>query len=314
MSTERSKILQKQQKDIEKYLQSRNKLKENIQLKQFGDVLFQQGVTKLFTPITNVQEQTTDKTITQNQESTNKILASLKDNQQEMNKQLLSLTSSIPSLLSSTPSIQPVEKTPDTKTHDTNWVAPRHFPQYTNPKRTSDMYFLQQYENVNIYKMNQNMYIFEEYTLHKMKEIQLDKIDKTYTVNNSIIDLLFHPNPELTNTTKEDFETYFQIRDDSGYVAPTGKANKKTKVIEKKYQALLAENAEGRASSSGDGIIKFLPSDTKQLINRLLVLLGSEKAGNNNVRNESFAIMDMLLKQNKLSKQLYTKLVNEFFV
>src|SRR6266436_4272672 len=98
MSTERSKILQKQQRDIEKYLQSRNKLKENIQLKQFGDVLFQQGATKLFTPITNVQEQATDKTITANQESTNKILPSLKDNQDSMNKQLSILASSLPKL------------------------------------------------------------------------------------------------------------------------------------------------------------------------------------------------------------------------
>jgi hypothetical protein len=333
--TERSKILQKQQKDIEKYLQSRNKLRDNIQLKTFGDIFLQQDAAKLFNPITKTQEETTNKAITSNQESTNKILANLKDNQDVMNKQLLSLTSSLPKTF--LPSLKQdsqesfaeqkeSELESESKKMDLDWVAPQHLKQYTNPKRTSDMYFLQNFKSIEIYKMNKSNYVFDAFTLNKL-EADTEEIEKKYTVDNSVIDLLFHPDPTLNKTSKEDIKLYFKIRDESGYVRPTGKENKKTKAIEKKYHELIRSETllhESKLESSseyeGDGLserlgstIRFLPSDTKQLVERLLVLLGSDKGGNNNVRNESFAIMDMLLKQNKLSKHLYTKIVNEFF-
>ena len=53
-------------------------------------------------------------------------------------------------------------------------------------------------------------------------------------------------------------------------------------------------------SKLGSGIssqhVTFLPNDPSQLVSRLLVLLGSKRAGNNNCYNETSAILDQLMK------------------
>ena len=71
------------------------------------------------------------------------------------------------------------------------------------------------------------------------------------------------------------------------------------------------------STRSGEGIkvndIIFLSSDPKLLVQRLMVLLGSKKAGNNNIRNEAISIMDHLLQTKAMSKDYYKKIYNEFF-
>ncbi len=49
-------------------------------------------------------------------------------------------------------------------------------------------------------------------------------------------------------------------------------------------------------TSLKEPFITFLPSDPGLLLNRLFILLGSQEAGNNNIRNEAISIMDILLK------------------
>ncbi len=301
--------------------------------------MFQQGASKLFTPITKVQEDTTSKLSKGQDENTNKILANLTANQDSFSKHLLALQSK--------PMATPQMATPQMATPQMatpqmampqmiesqvsqassgperiklGWKLPKSYDYlkvYKNNKQTADMFFDQSFQTIDIYKMNKSNYVFNEYTLNKLKPSS-DEIEKKYTVNGNILELLFIPNPFKTNSriTKSDIEIYFQIRDESGYAKPI-KISEKTHLTESKYKEF------DQLEVTGDGLCKqenpqesicFLPSDPKQLVSRLLVLLGSNVAGNNNVRNEAFAIMDMLLKQNKLSKPLYTKIVNEFFV
>ena len=52
--------------------------------------------------------------------------------------------------------------------------------------------------------------------------------------------------------------------------------------------------------AKGEGI-KFLPSGSKELKNKLVLALGSYKAGNKNTFNEISAIMDELRRQGKIS-------------
>jgi hypothetical protein len=62
-----------------------------------------------------------------------------------------------------------------------------------------------------------------------------------------------------------------------------------------------------KPSTSGQGIT-YLPSDPKLLVQRLQVLIGSKKAGNNNTRNEAISIMDNLLSNKHISQDEYDKL------
>ncbi len=57
-------------------------------------------------------------------------------------------------------------------------------------------------------------------------------------------------------------------------------------------------------SKLGSGV-SFLPNDPPQLVNRLLLLLGSKKAGNNNCFNEASAILDQLMNMKIINKCQY---------
>ena len=80
----------------------------------------------------------------------------------------------------------------------------------------------------------------------------------------------------------EDDRAYIDLLNSLDYgvsVAGRRKKNEKEKHI---IEAL---------SRLGSGV-SFLPNDPSQLVNGLLLLLGSKKAGNNNCFNEASAILD----------------------
>ena len=59
----------------------------------------------------------------------------------------------------------------------------------------------------------------------------------------------------------------------------------------------------------GSGV-SFLPNDASQLVNRLLLLLGSKKAGNNNCFNEASAILDQLMNMKIMNKYQYKDILS----
>ena len=62
-------------------------------------------------------------------------------------------------------------------------------------------------------------------------------------------------------------------------------------------------------SRLGSGV-SFLPNDPSQLVNRLLLLLGSKKAGNNNCFNEASAILDQLMNMKIINKYQYKDILS----
>ena len=59
---------------------------------------------------------------------------------------------------------------------------------------------------------------------------------------------------------------------------------------------------------SGEGLrTTLIPSDPHALLNRLELLMASQKAGNTGVRNELVSICDELLRQDVIDKELYKK-------
>ena len=73
------------------------------------------------------------------------------------------------------------------------------------------------------------------------------------------------------------------------FVAGKGRKNEKEKHI---IEAL---------SRLGSGV-SFLSNDPSQLVNRLLLLLDSKKAGNNNCFNEASAIFNQLMNMKIINK------------
>ena len=61
---------------------------------------------------------------------------------------------------------------------------------------------------------------------------------------------------------------------------------------------------------TGSGVC-FLPNDPAQLVNRLLLLLGSKKAGNNNCFHEASAILDQLMNMKIINKGQYKDILSD---
>ena len=98
----------------------------------------------------------------------------------------------------------------------------------------------------------------------------------------------------------KDDRVYIDLLDSLNYrVCLSGKSrkNEKEKHI---IQAL---------SNLGSGV-SFLPNDPSQLVNRLLLLLESKKAGNNNCFNEASAILDQLMNMKIINKCQYKDILS----
>ena len=91
---------------------------------------------------------------------------------------------------------------------------------------------------------------------------------------------------KLLNIKNEDDRVYVDLLDLLDYgvgVAKRRKKNEKEKDIIEAFSRL------------GSGV-SFLPNDPSQLVNRLVLLLGTKKAENNNCFNETSAILGQLMK------------------
>ena len=83
----------------------------------------------------------------------------------------------------------------------------------------------------------------------------------------------------------KDDRVYIDLLDSLNYrVSLSGKSRKNEK--EKHIIQALSRLGSG---------VSFLLNDPSQLVNRLLLLLGSKKAGNSNCFNEALAILDQLM-------------------
>ncbi len=93
----------------------------------------------------------------------------------------------------------------------------------------------------------------------------------------------------------KDDRVYIDLLDSLNYrVSLSGKSRKNEK--EKHIIEALSRPGSG---------VSFLPNDVSQLVNRLLLLLGSKKAGNNNCFNEASAILNQLMNMKIINKCQY---------
>ncbi len=58
----------------------------------------------------------------------------------------------------------------------------------------------------------------------------------------------------------------------------------------------------------------FLSSDPNELVERLQILIGEQKAGNDNIQDEATAILDELLRQKEIDKTEYKSILNQFLM
>ena len=96
-----------------------------------------------------------------------------------------------------------------------------------------------------------------------------------------------------------DDRVYIDLLDSLNYrVSLSGKSRKN----EKEKHIIQALSILG-------SVVSFLPNEQSQLV-RLLLLLGSKKAGNNNCFNEASAILDQLMNMKIINKYQYKDILS----
>ena len=89
--------------------------------------------------------------------------------------------------------------------------------------------------------------------------------------------------------------------------------NENIKHHKTKLETIKGSGIKGRRRKRGGNFMFF--NDTKQLLNKLELIIGEVIAGNTSIqmRNMGVNIIDMLLKMSKINKSQYNKLYNQYF-
>ena len=117
------------------------------------------------------------------------------------------------------------------------------------------------------------------------------------------------PDKELIDWNKDDLKDYERLmiktnalHRDNNPNNPHSKGNKSGK-----WKTILGPIWKNRKEFGGKGVV-IMPSDPNALLERLHLLLASQKAGHTGVGNELVSICDELKRQDVLDTEAYKKL------
>ena len=313
MSFIKVKDLRKREELIRDFIETRKRIKDNFIARKVGEVEYQTGLTKLFTPVTDTQKATA-KEITEAQKTT----------AEKFTQELLPIKEGIEEL--PTKLFRKIFPSIEFKASDIINFGPLAVDSLLQAftKNNIDLSY-------GIYATDGEFKIGNKSITIEDNDIKVDDI--IFEGTPGFWELVTSKNPK--NYTKEDLSKYQQlvILTNTAYRKnnPTqnypkqSKGNKWKNIIkpiwlaiqEQKDEDKTEDEEEGNAYSlfdddtqpgtSGSGL-KILPSDPNALINRFDLLFSSKKAGHTGVRNEIVAILDELKRQKVISVQDYKKL------
>jgi hypothetical protein len=159
-----------------------------------------------------------------------------------------------------------------------------------------------------LYSLKGRLFTIHDNSLEERDKNNLE-IVKLYRISPNIAEILFNKNPLQKQYSREEIGQYLRILEGSG--RKLTHAGDKLKSVFNQLSVEKKPALKDIPSYSGQAI-QFLPSDPKLLFNRLFILLGSTKAGNDNTRNEIISIMDNLLQKKYLTQTQYNDLHDDF--
>jgi hypothetical protein len=319
-----TELIKKIDRDTKKYIKAKNKLKNKFQTEKFGDISILETSTKLLSPITKtLTVQPTPEAIIPSQDEGKPIL-------QLLWKQMNALEDDIKSIKSKDKAINDAKAELEQEKDDESINIPPDIPENQRPEdappsyKDITVYNSPDYDIMNVIKNNKKQqhtktvlkfndstglfdldnkkhFIIEGNVLYNVDSNTRQKIlNRQWEINPEVMNLLSNDGDfrEL-NVSIEDFRTFWNFMEENG-IEFKGKGKRI-----KSVKHLL--DSFNKPSTSGQGIT-YLPSDPKLLVQRLQVLIGSKKAGNNNTRNEAISIMDNLLSNKHISQDEYDKL------
>ena len=272
---------------VKEYLELKKKIRDNLLSERIGEQQLQTDLSKFYKPITETQKATT----------------------REITEGLKPIKEGIEKIPEAIQTIVEEEEEEEKYEEDRELVGDIAYYYLNIPNPDKDF---------GISKKGKDPYIGKEHVIIKDNNIFLPKLGETFVGTRGLCELLTPKNPE--NFDDKDYNDYEDLmimtnalhRDnDENNPHPKGnhKSYKWVNIIRpiwyrKKSHVIFPKKKEGYG---GEGVV-VIPSDPNALLERLDLLLASQKAGHTGVRNELVSICDELKRQGVLDTKGYKNL------
>ena len=275
---------------VKEYLELKKNIRDNLLSERIGEQQLQTDLSKFYKPITETQKATT-REITEG-------LKPIKEGIEKIPEAILTITE------------DEEEEEEEEHEEDRELVGDIAYYYLNIPNRDPDF---------GITKKGRDHFIGKEHVIIKDNDIFLPKFNETFIGTDGLWELLTSKNPQ--NFTNEDEGMYEDLmvmtnalHRDNDEDNPHPKGNHKTFKWLNIIRPIWYRNKRGvyrfpkkKEGQEGSGVV-VIPSDPNALLERLDLLLASQKAGHTGVRNELVSICDELKRQGVLDMKAYKKL------
>ena len=276
----------KRDQTVKEYLELKKNIRDNLLSERAGEQQLQTELTKFYRPITKSQKATT-KEITESQRATAR----------EITEGLRPIREGIENLPLA---MQPIgeEKGEEEENLLIGEIA-RHY--LSNPN--TDKTFGVRKDGDHHYIGNKHVIITED------DDIVIKESGERFLGTHGLWELIMSKNPKEDSYNKDDYKNYkrLMIKTNALYKDNDPKKHYPKSSGGKKWLGLLSPIWHNREYYEGKGTV-IMSSDPNALLERLDLLLASQKAGHTGVGNELVSICDELKRQDVLDTEAYKKL------
>ena len=272
---------------LKEYLELKKKIRSNFLSERIGEQQLQTDLSKFYRPITETQKATA-----------REITEGLKPIREGIEK----LPEAIQPLGKATE-----EEEEEEEKDDEELVGEIAYEFLNRPNRDTDF---------GIRKESGHHYIGKYHIIIENDDIIIPKINEKFDGTPGLWELIMSKNPE--NFTKEDYEMYEDLMtitdalhrdndEDNPHPKGNHRSYKWVNILRPIWYRKKSHILFPKEGYEGKGVV-VIPSDPNALLERLDLLLASQKAGHTGVRNELVSICDELKRQDVLDTKAYKKL------
>ena len=279
----------KRDQTVKEYLELKKNIRNNLLSERAGEQQLQTKLTKFYRPITESQKATT-KEITESQKATAR----------EITEGLRPIREGIEKLPKA---MLPIGKEPEEEEEEEEdeliGVIAKHFLSRPNTDKT----FRVRKEGDHHYIGNKHVIITED------DDIIIKEGGDRFLGTHGLWELITSKNPEEDSYYKDDIRNYERLMMKTNALHrgnnPNNPLPKSSKSV--KWKTILGPIWHNREYYEGKGTV-IMSSDPNALLERLDLLLASQKAGHTGVGNELVSMCDELKRQGILDTEAYKKL------
>ena len=275
----------KRDQTVKEYLELKKNIRDNLLSERTGEQQLQTELTKFYRPITESQKATA-KEITESQKATAR----------EITEGLRPIREGIESLPKA---MLPIGKEEEEKEEDVliGEIA-RHYLNSPNTDKT-----------FGVRKIGDHHYIGNKHVITEDDDIVIKESGDRFLGTHGLWELITSKDPEENLYDKDDYKNYERLMKKTNALHRGNDPNNPLPKGSKggKWKTILGPIWHNHKYYEGEGIV-IMSSDPNALLERLDLLLSSQKAGHTGVGNELVSTCDELKRQGVLDTAAYKKL------